>query len=91
MCRFFEVSRSGYYDYVKRLGRPAFDQALAEKIGQCQSRVGKTYGYRRVHIWLKKQGITSGSQNVSACYAKNMDYFPIFGRRKYRQMSEYLH
>ncbi len=29
---YFEVSRSGYYDYIKRMDQPAFDQALAEKI-----------------------------------------------------------
>lgn len=30
MCQFFEVSRSGYYEYIKRMRRPAFDQALAD-------------------------------------------------------------
>ena len=32
MCRFFEVSRSGYYDYVKRMNIPARDLPLANKI-----------------------------------------------------------
>ena len=32
MCRFFNVSRSGYYDYVKRMAVPAKDLPLAEKI-----------------------------------------------------------
>ncbi len=32
MCRFFGVSRSGYYDYVKRIDIPAKDLTLAEKI-----------------------------------------------------------
>ena len=32
MCRFFDVSRSGYYDYVKRMDVPAKDLPLAEKI-----------------------------------------------------------
>jgi len=36
MCRFFEVSRSGYYDYVKRMDIPAWDLPLAEKIRECQ-------------------------------------------------------
>jgi len=36
MCRFFEVSRSGYYNYVKRMDMPARDLVLAEKIGECQ-------------------------------------------------------
>ena len=32
MCKFFEVSRSGYYDFVKRTGQPERDAELAEKI-----------------------------------------------------------
>ena len=31
MCRFFDVSRSGYYSYVKRMDTPAKDLPLAEK------------------------------------------------------------
>ena len=50
MCRFFEVSRSGYYAYVKRMDIPAWDLPLAEKIRECQERNHSTYGYRRVHI-----------------------------------------
>ena len=53
MCRFFEVSRSGYYDYVKRMDIPAWDLPLAEKIRECQEHSRCTYGYRRVHIWLE--------------------------------------
>ena len=43
----------GYYDYVKRMHTPVKDLELAEEIGKCQGKCGKTYGYRRVHIWLK--------------------------------------
>ena len=32
MCKFFEVSRSGYYDYVKRMDQPEHDAQLAEKL-----------------------------------------------------------
>ena len=42
MCRFFDVSRSGYYDYVKRMDIPAKDLPLAEKIKECQIKNGKT-------------------------------------------------
>jgi len=91
MCGFFEVSRSGYYDYVKRMGEPAFDQALAEKIAECQTRVGKTYGYRRVHIWLKKQGICRNPKTVLRVMQKYGLLSEIRRRRKYRQMGEHLH
>ena len=64
MCRFFEVSRSGYYDYVKRMDIPARDLPLAEKIKECQVHSHNTYGYRRVHIWLERQGIYRNPKTV---------------------------
>lgn len=48
MCRFFEVSRSGYYDFVHRLERREKDADLAEAILVEQERCFKTYGYRRL-------------------------------------------
>ena len=64
MCRFFAVSRSGYYDYVKRMDVPAWDLPLAEKIRECQKHSHSTYGYRRVHIWLERQGIYKNPKTV---------------------------
>ena len=64
MCRFFEVSRSGYYDYVKRMDVPAWDLPLAEKIRECQEHSHSTYGYRRVHIWLERQGIHKNPKTI---------------------------
>ena len=64
MCRFFEVSRSGYYDYVKRMDTPAWDLPLAEKIRECQKHSHNTYGYRRVQIWLERQGIHKNPKTV---------------------------
>ena len=48
MCHFFSISRSGYYDYVKHLDRPAHDADLAKIIGEQQKKCDKTYGYRRM-------------------------------------------
>lgn len=31
MCKFFEVSRSGYYDFVSRIGKAERDAELAKK------------------------------------------------------------
>ena len=55
MCRFFEVSRSGYYDYVKRMDIPSKDLPLAEKIRECQEECRSIYGYRRVYMVRKKR------------------------------------
>ena len=64
MCTFFEVSRSGYYDFVKRIGKPEQDVALAKEIEECQNRTDRTYGYRRVWKWLKDRNIERNPKTV---------------------------
>lgn len=64
MCRFFGVSRSGYYAFVHRLGKPEKDAALAELIAQQQERSYRTYGYRRMWLWLKHQNIFCNPKTV---------------------------
>ena len=64
MCRFFEVSRSGYYDFVKRLNKPEKDAVLARKIEECQNKADKTYGYRRVWRWLKDRNTVRNPKTV---------------------------
>ena len=36
MCKFFGVSRSGYYAFLERMNIPDRDLPLAEKIKECQ-------------------------------------------------------
>ena len=57
MCQFFGVSRSGYYGFCKRIGDPEPDAELAELLQSQQERCRQTYGYRRMWLWLEKQGI----------------------------------
>ena len=90
MCRFFEVSRSGYYDYIKRMDRPAWDLPLAKKIRECQESCHSTYGYRRVHIWLERQGIHKDPKTVLRVMQK-YNLLSVVRRKKYRNYGEYLH
>jgi len=90
MCRFFNVSRSGYYGYVSRMDIPARDLPLAEKIRECQDECGKTYGYRRVHIWLEKKGIYRNPKTVLRVMQK-YGLLSVIRRKKYRNYGEYLH
>ena len=55
LCRFFKVSRSGYYDWLARLEGADKDMPMVELIAQCQKETDGTYGYRRCAIWLTKQ------------------------------------
>ena len=90
MCRFFGVSRSGYYGYVSRMDIPAWDLPLAEKIRECQEACGKTYGYRRVHIWLERNGIYRNPKTVLRVMQK-YGLLSVIRRKKYRNYGEYLH
>ena len=90
MCRFFNVSRSGYYDYVKRMNIPAKDLALAEKIKECQENCGKTYGYRRVHIWLERQGVHHNPKTILRVMQK-YNLLSVIRRKRYRNYGEHLH
>ena len=90
MCRFFNVSRSGYYSYVKRMDIPAKDLPLAAKIKECQEKCGRTYGYRRVHIWLHNEGFDVDPKTVLRVMQK-YNLLSVIRRRKYRNYGNYLH
>lgn len=91
MCKFFEVSRSGYYAHVKRQDRPAQDKWLAALIQKCQQQSQGTYGYRRVGIWLERRGINKNHKAVLRIMRKYGLLAQIRRRRKYRQMGDQLH
>ena len=90
MCRFFEVSRSGYYDFVKQMERPDRDLPLAEQIKECQQEVKRTYGYRRVQIWLERKGIHRNPKTVLRVMQK-YNLLSVVRRKRYQHCGEYLH
>jgi len=55
MCKFYGVSKSGYYDWLKRSNGKDKDLFLKELITECQEKHKKRYGYRRVVIWLLRE------------------------------------
>ena len=92
MCRFFGVSRSGCYDYVKCLDQPAHDAELAAIIGEQQEKCDKTYGYRRMWKWLRKvKKIHRNPKTILRIMKKYELLSEIRRRRKWRQMSQQLH
>ena len=90
MCRFSEVSRSGYYAYLKRKDIPDRDLSLAEKIRECPEDNHRTYGYRRVHIWLERQGICYNPKTVLRVMQK-YNLLSVVRRKKFKYVSEHLH
>ena len=91
MCKFFAVSKSGYYAFVHRLGRPEKDAALAELIRQQRKRSFGTYGYRRMWLWLKRQDIFYNPKTVLRVMKKYDLLSEMCRRRKWQQMGQPLH
>lgn len=91
MCQFFGVSRSGYYDFIHRLERPQKDVQMSELLCQQQKRCYGTYGYRRMWLWLKKQGIYYNPKTVLRVMRKYGLLAQIRRRRKWKQMGDQLH
>ena len=90
MCRFFGVSRSGYYDFVRRLGRKPKDEELAGLIGACQESCRRTYGYRRVAIWLDRNGVHHNPKTVLRVMQK-YGLLSVIRRKKYQTYGNVLH
>ena len=91
MCQFFGVSRSGYYDFLRRIGDKEKDADLAEMIRTQQDRCFKTYGYRRMWLWLRKQGIYRNPKTILRIMKKYELLADIRRRRKWVQMGQQTH
>lgn len=92
MCSFFQVSRSGYYDFIRCQGCPEKDNELAVLIREQQKQSGKTYGYRRICLWLKNaRGIQRNPKTILRIMKKYGLLAEIRRRRKWRQMGQQTH
>lgn len=90
MCNFFEVSRSGYYCYIDRMDKPDKDEELAKQIVECQAETKRTYGYRRVQIWLERRGIHHNPKTILKVMNK-YGLLSVVRRKKYCHYSSVLH
>lgn len=91
MCRFFGVSRSGYYNFLKRLGKPERDEALSKEIEECQRTSDQTYGYRRVWQWLANRGIYRNPKTILRVMKKYGQLSEIRRRRKWVNLGQQIH
>ena len=91
MCQFFGVSRSGYYDFVKRIGQPEHDADLAESVRECQRITDKTYGYRRVWKWLQDRNVRRNPKTILRVMQKYGLLSEIRRRRKWVNLGQQVH
>jgi len=69
----------------------AKDLPLAKIIKECQEKCRKTYGYRRVWLWLCKRNIHHNPKTILRIMHKYGLLSAIRRRKKYRTMGEQLH
>ena len=91
MCRFFGVSRSGYYSYVQRLSQPDPNQAIIDQIASQQKRCKNTYGYRRMQLWLDKNGCYKNPKTVLRLMKSHGLLSEIRRRRQWKQLEQQVH
>lgn len=92
MCKFFGVSKSGYYGFIKRMNAPIKDEVIAILITECQEKSNKTYGCRRVKIWLEKtKNIYLNRKTVLRIMNKYGLLAEIRRRKKYRRLNGEIH
>lgn len=92
MCDFFDVSRSGYYDFVHRMNQPNRNERIVAEIAVCQEISKRTYGYRRVHLWLQQnRNIFIDPKTVLRLMSKYNLLSQIRRRKKYKRMQQQLH
>jgi len=67
MCRCLDVSRSGYYDWLKRpvSYKELDDEVLTEKIRRIHAESRETYGYRRIATELNDEGDEVGEKKTA--------------------------
>lgn len=67
MCRILEVSESGYYKFVKGLGKPDKDEVLSALIMEIieESEYNINYGVPRMQLALSQRGNKSGIRRIS--------------------------
>ena len=93
LCALLNVSRSGYYKWLSRQGRPDKDEPIAKLIMQCQEKVHKTYGYRRVKFWLLREtGLVINHKAVLRITRKyGLQAVPKRKRFRYYDLNTYHH
>lgn len=55
MCEFFGISRAAYYKWVKGLDQADPDTEHMEQVQEAYEKSHRTYGYRRITVWLQRQ------------------------------------
>jgi putative transposase len=86
MCVFFKTSRAAYYAWRKSCEKPDRDQPRMKLIEEAYLASRKTYGYRRIQLWIKQhKGQTINHKAVLRLMSKLGIQSVVRKRKPYRK------
>lgn len=89
MCEFFGVSRAAYYAWLKQLKRPDPNVDRIELIREAYEKSHKTYGYRRITLWIHKHKGVSINHKAVLRLMNRMNIHSIARKRKiYKKVTD---
>jgi len=89
MCDFLKISRAAYYAWIKRISKPDDDYRI-ELIEQAYKASNRTYGYRRVQMWItQKCGVVINHKAVLRLMNK-LGIHSVARKRKFMKKKEDL-
>jgi putative transposase len=92
MCAFFGVSRAAYYKWVKRLDQPDSDAERMEQVQEAYEKSQRTYGYRRITLWLHRQKDICINHKAVLRLMNKMNIRSVARKRRiFRKMTELQH
>ena len=89
MCKFFGISRAAYYEWVKRSNEPDKDAGRMELVQEAWERSRKTYGYRRITLWIQQHKDISINHKSVLRLMNKMNIRSVARKRKpYKKMNQ---
>ena len=86
MCNILKCSKSGYYDWLKRVSRKDKDDQIAGLILAWQEKTDYIYGYRRIKLWLSREkGIIMNHKAVLRIMVKYDLLSEIRRKKRYKK------
>jgi putative transposase len=88
MCNFLEISRAAYYAWIKRSVQSEIDDPRMKLIEEAYKASHKTYGYRRVQIWIEQKYDININHKAVLRLMNKLGVHSVARRRKFMKKIE---
>jgi putative transposase len=83
MCEFFRISRAAYYAWRKRIDQEDKDADRMKLVQQAWEKSGRTYGYRRIALWIQQNTNTRINHKAVLRLMNKMNIRSVARKRKF--------